>query len=81
VKEQQAVEADQKKAAAAKEGGSASEPQAVAPLDALSLELGYGLIPLVNQEQGAELLERVKQIRKDAAVDMGLVSSSHTYCR
>jgi flagellar biosynthesis protein FlhA len=73
VKEQQAVEADQKKVAAAKEGGSASEPQAVAPLDALSLELGYGLIPLVNQEQGAELLERVKQIRKDAAVDMGLV--------
>lgn len=63
----------QQEGAVKKEQTGSSEPQSVAPLDALSLELGYGLIPLVNQEQGAELLERVKQIRKDAAVDMGLV--------
>ncbi|MBN2626102.1 MAG: flagellar biosynthesis protein FlhA [Spirochaetales bacterium] len=70
----QKVKADaQKKAAATKETTSSSEPQPIVPLDALSLELGYGLIPLVNQEQGAELLERVKQIRKEAAIDMGLV--------
>ena len=73
VQEKKAREEVQKKAASKKEAPSSSEPQPIVPLDALSLELGYGLIPLVNQEQGAELLERVKQIRKEAAVDMGLV--------
>ncbi|MDC7220146.1 MAG: flagellar biosynthesis protein FlhA [Spirochaetales bacterium] len=74
VKEEKAREAVQKEAAEKKEASSSSsEAQAIVPLDALSLELGYGLIPLVNQEQGAELLERVKQIRKEAAIDMGLV--------
>ncbi len=73
IKEEKAREEVQKKAAAAKAPSSSSEPQPIVPLDALSLELGYGLIPLVNQEQGAELLERVKQIRKEAAIDMGLV--------
>ncbi len=73
VQEKRVKQEAQKKAASAKETTSSSEPQPIVPLDALSLELGYGLIPLVNQEQGAELLERVKQIRKEAAIDMGLV--------
>lgn len=45
----------------------------VVPLDALSLELGYGLIPLVDREKGAELLERVQRIRRESALDLGLV--------
>jgi flagellar biosynthesis protein FlhA len=45
----------------------------VAPLDPLSLEIGFALIPLVDQAKGAELLERVTRIRREAAVDMGLV--------
>ena len=35
--------------------------------------MGYGLIPLVDKDQGAELLERVTRIRKEAALDLGLV--------
>jgi flagellar biosynthesis protein FlhA len=73
VKEEKEAAVAQKEASEKKETSSSSEPQHIVPLDALSLELGYGLIPLVNQEQGAELLERVKQIRKEAAIDMGLV--------
>ncbi|MDC7222413.1 MAG: flagellar biosynthesis protein FlhA [Spirochaetales bacterium] len=73
VQEEKEKAAAQQEAATKKESSSSSEPQSIVPLDALSLELGYGLIPLVNQEQGAELLERVKQIRKEAAIDMGLV--------
>lgn len=51
------------------------EPEAtqVAPLDPISLELGYGLVPLVDRDQGAELLERVTRIRREAALDLGLV--------
>ncbi|NIZ40666.1 flagellar biosynthesis protein FlhA [Entomospira entomophila] len=47
----------------------------VVPLDTLSLELGYGLIPLVDKEQGAELLERITRIRREAALDLGLVAA------
>jgi flagellar biosynthesis protein FlhA len=49
------------------------ETSPVVPLDVLSLELGYGLVPLVEKEKGAELLERVQGVRRQAAFDMGLV--------
>jgi flagellar biosynthesis protein FlhA len=45
----------------------------VVPLDPLSLELGYGLIPLVDKDKGAELLERLHRIRRESALDLGLV--------
>ncbi|MBP7494702.1 MAG: FHIPEP family type III secretion protein, partial [Spirochaetales bacterium] len=45
----------------------------VVPLDPISLELGYGLIPLVDKDQGAELLDRITRIRKETALDIGLV--------
>jgi flagellar biosynthesis protein FlhA len=46
---------------------------AVEPLDPVSLELGYGLIPLVDREKNAELLERVSRIRRESVLDMGLM--------
>jgi flagellar biosynthesis protein FlhA len=51
----------------------AAEISPVVPLDPLSLELGYGLVPLVDNDQGAELLNRITHIRKETALDMGLV--------
>lgn len=45
----------------------------IAPLDPLSLELGYSLVPLVDKENGAELLDRIVRIRKEIALDLGLV--------
>jgi flagellar biosynthesis protein FlhA len=51
----------------------ASDFSPVVPLDALSLELGYGLVPLVEKEKGAELLERVQGVRRQSALDLGLV--------
>jgi len=54
-------------------GGSPEDVSPVVPLDPLSLELGYALIPLVDKEKGAELLERVTRIRREAALDLGLV--------
>jgi flagellar biosynthesis protein FlhA len=55
----------------AKEDGSDMSP--IVPLDALSLEIGYGLIPLVDKEKGAELLERVQNVRHQSALELGLV--------
>lgn len=51
---------------------STPEQDAVAPLDPLSLEIGYALIPLVDKEKGAELVERISRIRRESALDMGL---------
>jgi flagellar biosynthesis protein FlhA len=42
-------------------------------VDPLEFEVGYGLIPLVDREQGGEFLDRVRSIRRQFAVDMGLV--------
>jgi flagellar biosynthesis protein FlhA len=51
----------------------AGEISPVVPLDALSLELGYALVPLVEKEKGAELLDRVQGVRRQTALDLGLV--------
>ena len=45
----------------------------IAPLDPLSLELGYTLVPLVDRDKGAELLDRIVRIRREIALDLGLV--------
>ena len=50
-----------------------AEISPVVPLDILSLDLGYGLVPLVEKEKGAELLERVQGVRRQSAFDLGLV--------
>lgn len=42
-------------------------------LDLMELEVGYGLIPLVDATQGGELLQRIKSLRKQLATDMGFI--------
>ena len=50
----------------------------VQPVDIIGLEVGYRLIPMVDKEQGGELLERVKGVRKKLSQDFGfLVPSVH----
>lgn len=46
---------------------------AVAPLDTMGLEVGYGLIPLVDSSQGGELLPRIKALRRQMAMEMGFI--------
>jgi flagellar biosynthesis protein FlhA len=52
------------------------EVQALLPLDQLELEVGYGLIPLVDEEQNGNLLSRIRSIRRQFALDMGVVVPS-----
>ncbi len=42
-------------------------------LDTLELEIGYGLIPLVDVEQGGDLLSRVSMIRQQLAQELGII--------
>ncbi len=52
---------------------SDEEPSTVAPLDPISLEIGVGLVPLVEEGSGADLLDRVTNIRRQTALELGLV--------
>ncbi|MCW5783897.1 MAG: flagellar biosynthesis protein FlhA [Nitrospirales bacterium] len=45
----------------------------VTPPDLMELHVGYGLVPFVDQAQGGELLERIRAIRRQTALDMGFV--------
>jgi flagellar biosynthesis protein FlhA len=42
-------------------------------LDTLAIEVGYGLIPLVDADQNGELLERIKSIRRQMAHEIGII--------
>ncbi len=57
---------------ASSKASAANDSESIVMLDPLSLELGYALIPLVDQEKGAELLERISRIRVEARHDIGL---------
>jgi flagellar biosynthesis protein FlhA len=43
------------------------------PVQALQLEVGYGLIPLVDAKESGEIIKRVTGLRKNMARDLGLV--------
>ncbi|MDN5278465.1 MAG: flagellar biosynthesis protein FlhA [Clostridiales bacterium] len=60
----------------AEEQTAASGPEDVSSLltvDPLELEIGYNLIPLVDANQGGDLLNRITLIRRQIAIDLGLV--------
>jgi flagellar biosynthesis protein FlhA len=42
-------------------------------VDLIGLEIGYGLIPLVNPEAGGQLMARVKGVRKKLSVELGFL--------
>jgi len=42
-------------------------------VDTLEVEIGYGLIPIVDSKQGGDLLDRITVIRKQLAVEMGVI--------
>ncbi|MGY3921892.1 flagellar biosynthesis protein FlhA [Aeromonas jandaei] len=50
----------------------------VMPVDVIGLEVGYQLIPLVDRNQGGELLNRIKGVRKKLSQELGfLVPAVH----
>ncbi|MGD0397811.1 MAG: flagellar biosynthesis protein FlhA [Syntrophobacteraceae bacterium] len=56
------------------EGSKPQEGSDLPPLlDILELELGYGLIPLVDESQSGDLLPRIKAIRQQLALEYGIL--------
>lgn len=64
---------------AAEEESSSDEmksPESVVSLlsmDPIEFEFGYGLIPLVDANQGGDLLDRIVMIRRQLAIELGIV--------
>jgi flagellar biosynthesis protein FlhA len=64
-------------AAAAKSQAAASKKtervETYLAVDPMELEVGYGLIKLVDRKQGGDLLDRITMIRRQVAIDLGIV--------
>ncbi len=64
---------------AAKDSGSAANPIAapapreIVTVDPLEIEVGYALVPLVDETQGGDLLQRLAVLRKQLALELGLL--------
>jgi len=72
-KEAQELQAEKEKKAGAPQAGAPETVESLLPLDVLQLEVGYGLIPLVDETQEGDLLERIRAIRRQFAMDVGMI--------
>lgn len=71
VKKVQEAEISKKKPAVAEEPISTA-----LAIDLVRLELGYGLLPLINSEQGRRLTDQIKGLRRQLAGEMGFIMPS-----
>jgi len=73
-KRQRTAAIEQVKATEADKAESAPESvEHLLMLDPMELEVGYAIIPLVDRQQDGQLLERIKSIRRQFALEMGMV--------
>ncbi len=68
--QQQATEAEEEHEEQAQ---SVDSVLSMLQVDPLEVEVGYGLIPLVDEEHGSNLLNRITIIRRQVAMDLGIV--------
>jgi flagellar biosynthesis protein FlhA len=72
-KEPKAAAADPNAPANSTPGATQEALESLLALDELGLEVGYGLVPLVDAKQGGQLLQRVRSLRKHLAVQLGFI--------
>ncbi len=63
----------QKKLEEEKKAPVQEKVESILPLDIMELEVGYELIPLVDADRNGELLDRIKSIRRQFALEMGFI--------
>lgn len=73
--EKKAIEETQT-AVAAEKKPAAETLESLLAVELVQLEVGYGLVSLVDAEQNGDLLERISHIRKQFAVDWGVIIPS-----
>ena len=71
--EKQRVVAAQVQTAPVEEAPTSTPMQDLLQIDPIELEVGYALIPLVDERQGGDLLERIALLRKQSALELGML--------
>jgi flagellar biosynthesis protein FlhA len=64
---------DKKKESELQEEVAEERTEDLLKVDSLEVEIGYGLIPLVDVNQGGDLLDKVAAIRRQLAIDLGII--------
>ncbi|MDR2571930.1 MAG: flagellar biosynthesis protein FlhA [Oscillospiraceae bacterium] len=67
------VEEYEEEEVAAEEKRKPESVTALLQVDPIELEFGYGIVPMVDVSQGGDLLDRVVMIRRQCAIDMGVI--------
>ena len=73
---QEEKDAEKKKAEAVASAPKKENIEGMLPLDMVELEVGYGLINVVESDKSGDLIERITSIRKQFALDLGIVVPS-----
>ncbi|MFO7340948.1 MAG: flagellar biosynthesis protein FlhA [Caldibacillus debilis] len=68
-----ALQEEQAEEAAAEEMKTPEQVVSLLTIDPIEFEFGYGLVPLADVNQGGDLLDRVVMIRRQLAMELGLV--------
>ncbi|MGE3301796.1 MAG: flagellar biosynthesis protein FlhA [Hyphomonadaceae bacterium] len=66
--------ADEARAAAAEKPVAEEPANAALAMDEVRIELGFGLLPLINDVHGRRLTDQIKALRKSLAQDLGFVT-------
>ena len=72
----EASDAEKKKLEQSALGPKKENIETMLPLDMVELEVGYGLINIVESDKSGDLLERIVSIRKQFALDLGIIVPS-----
>jgi flagellar biosynthesis protein FlhA len=70
---QQSERVEQRKIDDEKKTPIPEKVESILPLDIMELEVGYELIPLVDADRNGELLERIKSVRRQFALELGFI--------
>lgn len=73
-KQQEELEA--KKTKKVKKKASKESVMELLSIEPIEIEIGYRLVPLLEVDQGGDLLERISQIRRQTAMDLGIILPS-----
>ncbi|MCL2078483.1 MAG: flagellar biosynthesis protein FlhA [Oscillospiraceae bacterium] len=73
MQKEEAVEVHEEEEVAAEEKRKPESVTALLQVDPIELEFGYGIVPMVDVTQGGDLLDRVVMIRRQCAIDMGVI--------
>ncbi len=67
------AEAEPEPEAPAPDEGTVERATAFLKIDSLAVEIGYGLVGLVDAQQGGDFLSRIRSIRKQLAQELGMI--------